>query len=272
MRLKALNIAFLSLTAAFVACSDIAENERLIYVAPVIPNTEDTTVIYRNVLIEDFTGQNCTNCPLATEAIHEIQEIYGDNIIPVAIHCGSFGVKNNGTSNAGLMMAEGQEYWDAWFTSLQGQPVAKINRGEATSDYGNWSADVAKAIEKTTDVNLGVMAGYDKDGHKLDISVAALGKAGKKAKLQVWLTEDKIISRQQMPPNGERNSKYEHNHVFRAAVNGTWGEDITFGEEQLTLTYEAKLADYWVAENMNVVVFVYDDNEVLQAVQVGMKN
>lgn len=261
MRLKALNIAFLSLTAAFTACSDIAESERLIYVAPAEAK--------RNVLIEDFTGQNCVNCPSATEAIHEMQEVYGENIIPVAIHCGNFGVKNNGTSNAGLMMAEGQEYWDAWFTSQQGQPVAKINRGEATSDYGNWSADVAKAMEKTTDVNLGVMAGYDKDGHKLDISVAALGKAGKMAKLQVWLTEDKIISRQQMP-DGSRNREYEHNHVFRAAVNGTWGEDITFGEDQLTLTYEAKLAEYWVAENMNVVVFVYDDNEVLQAVQVKM--
>ena len=76
-------LLYVALTAIIVAsCSNIAEDDRLIYIEPVLNAG-------RNVLIEDFTGQRCTNCPKATDAIHEMQEAYGSSVIPVAIHCGS---------------------------------------------------------------------------------------------------------------------------------------------------------------------------------------
>ena len=40
------------------------------------------------VLIEKFTGHKCSNCPDATRKIKELQELYQDAIIPVAIHPG----------------------------------------------------------------------------------------------------------------------------------------------------------------------------------------
>ena len=59
------------------ACSHIDEDERLIYVKP--------ADVARAVLIEDFTGQRCINCPAATDVIHQLQEAYGDDkVIAVA--------------------------------------------------------------------------------------------------------------------------------------------------------------------------------------------
>lgn len=61
------------------SCSDLDEQDRFVYIKPA-----DAA---RKVLIEDFTGQKCVNCPKATDEIHVLQETYGeDNIIAVGIH------------------------------------------------------------------------------------------------------------------------------------------------------------------------------------------
>ena len=40
----------------------------------------------KKVLIEDFTGHLCPNCPQAANEIDAIHNIYGDQIIAIAIH------------------------------------------------------------------------------------------------------------------------------------------------------------------------------------------
>ena len=82
-------------------------------------------------------------------------------------------------------------------------------------------------------------------------------------KLQVWIVEDGIKAMQLMP-DGSANQEYIHNHVFRAAVNGTWGEEVTVKEGETTTkqySYE-HLPETWNAENISVVAFVYNDNGV----------
>ena len=67
------------------ACSNIDESERLIYVEP--------AHVARAVLIEDFTGQRCVNCPNAVAEIERLQEAYGEeNVIAVGIHSGPLSI------------------------------------------------------------------------------------------------------------------------------------------------------------------------------------
>ena len=66
-------------------------------------------------------------------------------------------------------------------------------------------------------------------------------------------------------PDGTANMEYVHNHVFRAAVNNTWGEDVTVNEGATTeKQYDYTLPENWNAEKVSVVAFVYDNNEVKQ--------
>ena len=132
------------------ACSHIDEDERLIYVEPA--NAQ------RVVLVEDFTGQKCINCPNATDILHDIMTAYGEaNIIPVAIHCGPYGL----TTAAGLVTEAGKTYWETFFSDTQGQPVAKINRGAANDDYKNyWAQAIASELSRPTNVTLNVKASY----------------------------------------------------------------------------------------------------------------
>lgn len=245
----------------FFSCSNIAEDERLIYVEP--------EQAQRNILIEDFTGQRCINCPKATEAIEQIKEIYGDNVISVAIHSGPNGVDKDGNYKGvpfqGLANSIGNEYWDKWFTSGTGQPIAKINRGEPSNDYNNWSAEVAQAIQSATDVQISAYTEYNSDTRLLTIHTSLIGKANNSAKLQILLTEDNIESLQIMP-DGSYNSYYVHNHVFRDVVNGTWGEDITFGEGFIEKQHTYPIPEKFIPENMNVVIFVYNSIGVEQVI------
>ena len=90
-----------------VSCSDIKESDRFI--------TIEGVTAERVVLLEDFTGQNCVNCPAAHQEIDALVKQYGDALVPVAIHAGSFGIPST-NRRPGLMQPEGQTYNDRYGT------------------------------------------------------------------------------------------------------------------------------------------------------------
>jgi hypothetical protein len=73
-------------------------------------------------------------------------------------------------------------------------------------------------------------------------------------------------------PDGSANKDYVHNHVFRTAVNGTWGDAITIGAgATLTQTFHQTIDSQWDTTKLSVVAFVYNDKGVEQAIKVNIK-
>lgn len=253
MRLHKTTYIFSVAVAGLVmtACSDMSEDGRFVYIEP--------AEVSRAVLIEDFTGQRCPNCPTAAEEIERIIEAYGENaVISVGIHSGPTGL--------GLMTETGNEYYDYWGVTMQ--PSGIINRATGPTIYTEWATSVYNQISKMTTVSMDISNAYDEAARRLDISVIS-GNAGDiiSGKLQVWLVEDGIVDVQIMP-SGEINAEYVHNHVFRAAVNGTWGEDISIGGGlDVTKTYTYDIPEDWKPENVSIVAFVYNGDGVLQVVK-----
>ena len=240
-------------TLVMAACSHIDEDEQLIYVKP--------APVERSVLIEDFTGQRCVNCPIANEEIGKLIEQYGEDvIIAVSIHSGPLGFHTN-SRFYGLSTDLGDSYFDFW--NLEYQPVGLIDRG-APAEYTAWGTLIREELQKVApvDIDLSVTTGEDS---QFEICAIILGVDGNtKGKLQVWITEDDITAFQMMP-DGKLNNDYIHNHVFRAAVNGDWGEDIEVEEGySVTQYYTLDISDEWNAENLSVIAFVYNDTGVLQ--------
>lgn len=226
-----------------------------------------TTTVRRAVLIEDFTGQRCMNCPAATQTIYELQEAYGtSNVVAVAIHSGSFAKLASGKP-CPLMTEIGDEYYNYW--GFDYQPVGLVNRKRG-SDYSNWAAMVYDELGKMASLNISTMVEYDTKSRSAKIDVKTNGFSNSvKGKLQVWLTEDGITSYQYMPDGN--NKDYVHNNVFRDAVNGIWGTDFNIGkgeEKEDTFVYIIDESKDWNVENMHVVVFVYSDNGVEQVTTV----
>lgn len=253
-----LGVATAAMAMAAASCSNIDEGDRLIYVKP--------AEVGRAVLIEDLTGQRCSNCPTGTDIINGIVETYGeDNVIAVGIHCGPLGFAGN-SKRVGLMTDTGVEYYKYWANGTNlGQPSAIFNRKKGPSDnFNNWAAEVGLIISEKANLSVDIANSYDAKTRTLTTKVGAFGVNGTvSGKLQVWIVEDGIKAMQLMPPDGDLNAEYIHNHVFRAAVNGTWGEEVTVKEgETTTKDYSYVLPETWNAENISVVAFVYNGNGV----------
>jgi hypothetical protein len=236
------------------ACDHIAEGDELIHVKQ--------EPAQRVVLLEDFTGQRCVNCPLGSEVIEQLQEAYGDNVVAVGIHGGPLGFKGN-AKNVGLATDLGDEYYNHW--NLEYQPVGLINRHGAVN-YADWAKVVKEELAKTAAIGMTASATLQ-DG-TINIVVEAAGKEGTvSGKLQVWVLEDGITAMQMMP-DGSTNRDYVHNHVFRAAVNGSWGDIFTINEaETMKQTLTQAVDASWNTANLSIVAFVYNDNGVEQAVK-----
>ncbi len=261
-------LCLMALLPFFIACSHIDEDEQLIEINNVIPTPEpeeQPTSIGRNVLLEDFTGQRCPNCPKGTEVIEQLQEAYGERIIAVAIHGGPLGFKGNAKVK-GLATEIGDEYFNHW--NLEYQPVGLIDRGPATN-YTDWLKVVKDELGYLSEIKMEAEATLK--GDQIEINVKEEAYTNFSGKLQVWVLEDGIVALQTMP-EGNNNSEYVHNHVLRTPVNGTWGEDFSINisekkEQTLTQTVSAD----WNPANLSIVAFVYNDYGVEQVVKTKVK-
>lgn len=278
MIMKLLNflaICSLPATAILMAgCDEIAPDDRYVKMDYFEPA--------RNVLIEDFTGQRCVNCPTVHDDIDKLHELYGDAVIPVAIHGGapSFEYKTNNTRYIGLADSEGAYYGDK-LTKKDERPVIVIDRGstEHSPTEGEWLSAVRNALSRLSDYEISIDARMSDDDSTIEITTevennGALASAD--ARLQVWILEDNIVAIQSMP-DGSSNNEYVHNHVFRAAANGLDGEEISIAaDSRQTFTCStprvAGERENWNPDNLSVVAFVYTPSGVQNVAKVKVVN
>jgi len=259
------------------ACSNIDEDERFVYVKP--------AEAQRAVLIEDFTGQRCVNCPNATTAIHELQQQYGaDHVIAVAIHSGPFAHRSTMTSPfiSDLATITGDEYYTHW--GIEAQPGVKINRGAPVYDASQYAAMVTSELQKTTTVDFSnVVFSGDK------VLVNASSSERVEGRMQVWIVEDSINAQNpqniylQLMPDGSVKYDYVHNHVFRASLTlDLLGEPVTLeaGNKEFSKVYSLQgntdrenFETRWNRKNLSAVVFFWNEQQgVMQVCQVPYGN
>lgn len=272
----------------FTACDDVKENDRYIE----LPNV----TAERNVVLVDFTGQNCLNCPNAHEVMEQLEEQYGDNLIAISVHCGgaSLGIDVNTTvfqiDRVGLMTAFGNGLQAAY--GIQSLPRGMVNMAGSSMDYPEWAAAVRSALETPTDINLTATAEFvptsekdpnygNTDGISGTIEINATAESSENypgALIQYWIIEDGIAAQQKFP-DGTIEKYYTHNNVFRAMVfddeTGTLRGQRMALEPNKAVTTSGTInarftnREHWMVKNLRVVAFVYENSVgILQAVNV----
>ncbi len=256
--MKRIYLTILTLAAlALASCDEVSRDDRLTYVEP--------PEVGRAVLIEDYTGQYCVNCPRATEEIERLVEEYGDTtVIAVAIHSGPFS-KQKGEPTP-LYTEVGDAYFSKW--GLSSQPVGLVDRLYSSMgfDYTDWGAGVNYEIGFKAPVSIMPYAAYDSDTRQAYIHIQTIGLDPERVsgKLQVWLIEDSIDSFQMMP-DGKMVEHYNHMHVFRASVNDPWGEDLSVSHGEVVMKdYTFTMDPVWNPWHCSIVAFLFDDDGVMQ--------
>lgn len=247
---------FIMIITAWLSCSHIDEDSRLIEV----PHAK----ISRAVLVEEFTGQRCVNCPNAATEIERLQEEYGKgNVIAVAIHSGPLAFYST-DKVLGLRTALGDEYYDYW--RVEAEPSGLINRSGGVLLLDKWATRVYQDMQNEAPVELAAKAKIADNG-LIEIGIEFLSVKDFSGKLQVWIIEDGIVALQ-MLPDGTLNREYVHNHVFRSTVNGAWGDDVVWPSgKQGILSFSAEVQVDWNPKNLSVVAFVYNEGGVQQVCQ-----
>jgi hypothetical protein len=243
------------------ACDDIKKEDRFIPVETVTPQ--------RAVLLEDYTGQKCVNCPDAHEIIDVLKTQYGDKLIPVSIHAGSLSMSESETyaiDDQGLATSEGNAYANGWNIETYGYPQGIINRSSGVLDRKKWAAQIAEEVQKESPVEISLAATYNAETNSVDVTTKLEANKSLTGNLQLWLLENNITS-MQLTPSGY-NFEYVHNHVFRTSINGTSGEAVSLQAYQIVSNSSTVVVQkYWQPKNLTVVAFVYDNSGVLQAAE-----
>ncbi|MES2286938.1 MAG: Omp28-related outer membrane protein [Bacteroidota bacterium] len=210
--------------------------------APVFPAL---TSHIKKILIEDFTGHTCGNCPKAAKQLHEIDSIYPGKIIGLGLHVGGYAAPTPGyngsvsTSYTADYRTTVGELYDATFGASEfGLPQGMFNRKEYDAVnkthlqfYPNWKTYVAGIVAEPSVVDLQISSDYTSSTRKMCTAVrdSFLTTMSGTFNLVVLLTQDSIVDWQDYI--GVNKSDYLHRHILRDAITplGALGELIETG-------------------------------------------
>jgi hypothetical protein len=271
-------IAFFAiLTVSFAGCDYVSE--------PFDDNggggpIDSSDVVMRNVLIEDFTGQRCNNCPRATDEIKVIKGLPGfeGRIVSIAIHTGFFAAPVAPPFDADFRTTEG-EAMNSFFKPA-GYPTGMVNRIDFPSghfkSYTSWPEESAAFIDIEADLSIDISTSYNNTNREVSITVDSevfkdmVGDYN----IVALLAEDSIVSPQVTPTGNEPN--YIHNYVLRKSSNSIWGEGYISGSvaigEELNYTTTVTVDNEWREDHCRIIVFVYETTtqEIIQVDEIEL--
>lgn len=250
------------------------ESEEVLQVTEQSINFEEDNTIperVRRVLLEDFTGQRCVNCPTAHEIAHNLQEYYGDDkLITVAVHAGFFALPIGEPYNYDFRTEAGNAYES--FFGVQTYPSGMVNRINSSGNYlidkDGWGSAADAEFQKETSLEITIKPSLSDNKISGDIDLYFFEDFGTQAYLQIYVMEDNIVKPQVTPGGDDLN--YNHMHVLRGAINGDWGQLLPstyLAEERTTISFSNyEIGDDWNTEELYIVAYVYDAStkEVLQ--------
>ena len=284
-------------TILIITSCDIVEGP---YLTDETINPIDTTTntYVKKVLVEDFTGHKCPNCPDAARELDAIHDIYGEQIIGMAIHVSAF-AKPNHSSQEGYKYDFRTQWghdWDAFYgISAMGLPRGMVNRIGYPDNHrlskNEWAAEVSNELNKEVDFGITI----NTTTNSITIDSKVLNNINGDYNLVVCLTESNIINWQK--DGGENVEDYVHNHVLRTVltdeslststsyivgqqIEKTINYDL-ISLEQSNIDYSANTAELgngnaggWVAENLSVVAYIYNTStkEIMQVKEAHLNN
>lgn len=278
---------FLFAVLAMVGCDIVDEP-----IPPGASNQVDTTCtetfpLYttRRVLLEDFSGFRCNNCPVASEVAHDLDVTYSEELVVAGIHVlGNFAAPvaplGDGIFDTDFRTDAGNTYAQDFQISFL--PVGAVSRKEYSGSQllseGAWGAAVADIIGQPADMDVQLAClTYDANSNivKVTARVIALNDVVGDHNLVIYLTEDHITDWQLdarfSPPE---IPDYDHRHVLRGNLNGAYGDPVIVGTLAAGDTVSTSFA-YTLPPNVlqpnNCALVAYvartDTKEVMQVVE-----
>ncbi|MBP1629901.1 MAG: outer membrane protein Omp28 [Bacteroidetes bacterium] len=224
------------------------------------PTFVSTTPANKNVVLEEYTGINCTYCPDGHKRANEYSAANPGRVVVINIHQGSFA---NGTPNYKTSFGDAL----ANQTGLQGYPSGTVNRrvfsGTTTAlDRGNWATKGNLVLAEPSFVNVDATATIDAATRLLTVVVEAYYTDTAETAfnmLNVALLQNNVVGPQ----------------VGADKLTGQWGDTITadgtnnipqghFYTKTFTYTLPANINSVPLElGDLDIAVFVTKDKQLI---------
>lgn len=243
--------------------------------------TDTVGQVVRKVLLEDITGHRCNNCPRAARIAQGLKDdLFGENLILVGVHAGGFSAPyapiGDGIYDTDHRTPAGIAYQQAFqvFFFPAGLVSRRSFENSVVVSEGSWGSAVAEIAGEPSPFDLSITE-VTTQGSSLsaEVSLSFVEDVQGDHNMVVYLVEDHVIDWQldseASPPDVEN---YDHRHMLRTNLNGTWGEPVVTGSAAAGETVTVSISNFalnpaWNVGNCYLVAWIYNTTteEVMQA-------
>lgn len=251
----------------------------------------------RFVLLEDFTGHKCNNCPWTHYLSDSLKaNFYGDQVVVVTIHpdhplCEPSPL-GSGSYETDWRTEEGIRIYDAFIPLATGVPAGMISRIGGPSNYSinkfDWKNTIDTLVDDIPTISIKADADFKPATRTacVNAEIEFLSGASGTYRVLAYLVEDSIVDWQKNGnpaafqghpdyPIGDEPS-YLHRHVLRDVFGhigqdegeafGTgniWGDEIVSGmvmagDKFVVRRSIESINPAWNEDKLSVVIFVYN--------------
>lgn len=228
-------VSLFLVSALFVGCKKYKYNEIQAQTHPNVDLNNNNNMgdfdSSRVVLLEDFTGIKCVNCPKGHDKLRELEEMNPGEVVGMSIHSGFFASSYVGQQE--FKIDEGVAI-DQMIGPATGWPSAAINRNKFPGETQiivfpepKWTGYVEKQLGSQAIVLINIDHEYKNSNGDIDVDVHLLflETFSIPPNVSIAILEDSIVDLQDTPTG--LDSFYVHNNVLRDMITSHDGRAIS---------------------------------------------
>ncbi|MEG1498692.1 MAG: PKD domain-containing protein [Bacteroidales bacterium] len=220
-------------------------------------------VPYKYILLEEFTGSWCNNCPAATKALDALLK-EGCQIAPIAYQIAEMGYYQYLYNLSGWNRSH-------YYGTVRSIPSMFVN-GSKSEGTNHYKADYLAAIKEKTPYTLSLKVQHfrlndqEKDSFQVKVTIERVAQhPGKNIRLYVALTQDSIpkiwydqtelkhVTRKMYPNNGE----------------GSLLDFSSNNQQELSYNFTLPYSQRFLIKNSHIIAFIQDSSIVGQDTSYG---
>jgi hypothetical protein len=135
-----------------------ADNFEIVQAAEASITGSTTPANNRVILLEEFTGHLCVNCPEATMLAHDLKQSYGDKLLLLSIHAGDLAKPSAAPYERDFLTPPGTAIFNH-FAPI-GVPTGMVNRTESGGSVvlfkDGWESAIQALVDLSQEVSIDI--------------------------------------------------------------------------------------------------------------------
>ena len=287
------------LSILFMYSCDVVESPYTKNDNTTIIDTSSNNSFVKKIIVEEFTGHLCPGCPEAARELDLISEVYGDQVIPIAMHVTKSFARPYTSSQAPKFQYDFRTFWGDYIdnfyeVSLDGLPRGMVNRigypNNHKIGWQEWASTIENELAK--EINFGIS--IETSENNISVNTTVTESIDGNFNIAVCLIEDNIVNWQK--DSTAEVSDYIHKHVLRSYLmeeslsnssnylsNQEISKSISYNLENLeqyNIEYSENTVELgngnaggWNEDYLYIVAYIYNTstNEIVQAEKQKLK-